>query len=60
MKVVSANADNHLAFGEHRFSSSFMRFLVGLYITIHPSPFLFLLFKVTFAVENCAIGNIVK
>ena len=36
---------NVYAFREHRFSSSFMGFLVGLYVTIHPH--IFLLFKVT-------------
>ena len=47
------------------FSSSFIGFLVGLYITIHPHLLLLLLlllllFSHNFAVENCAIGNIVK
>ena len=47
------------AFGEHRFSSSFMGFLVGLYISIHlPPPTLFFIIQShTFAAENCAIGN---
>ena len=48
------------AFEEHRFSSRFMGFLVGLYITIHPHIFFFISQSHTFAAENCAIGNIVK
>ena len=50
--------------GEHRFSSSFMGFFVGLYITIHPPFFIIIIITIiqshTFAAENCAIGNIVK
>ena len=39
-----------------------MGFLVGLYITIHPSFFFIVIIiqSHTFAAENCAIGNIVK
>ena len=54
------------AFGEHRFSSSFMVFLVGLYITIHPLPppptiiIIIIIQSHTFAAENCAVGNILK
>ena len=48
------------AFGEHRFSSSFIGFLVGLYITIHPYFFYIFIQSHTFVAENCAIGNIVK
>ena len=47
------------AFGERQFSSSFMGFLVGLYITIHPH-FFFIIQSHTFVAENCAVGNIVK
>ena len=50
---------NVYAFGEHRFSSSFMGFFVGFYITIRP-PLFFIIQSHTFAAENCAIGNIVK
>ena len=43
---------------------SFMGFLVGLYITIHPPPHHIIIIIIiqshTFATKNCAIGNIVK
>ena len=56
---------NVYAFGEHRFSSSFMGFLEGLYITIRPLFIIIIIIIIiiqshTFATENCAIGNIVK
>ena len=45
------------------FSSSYMGFLVGLYITIYPHFFFFFIIIIqshTFAEENCALSNIVK
>ena len=40
------------AFEEHRFSSSFMGFIVGLYITIHPLIVFIIIQSDTFAAEN--------
>ena len=48
------------AFGKHRFASSLIGFLVGLYITIHPHFFIIIIQSHIFEAEICAIGNIVK